>query len=153
VAATDGVASFGPKKGRLELSEGFVTGDAQMYFPKSNVLHMGDTYFKGRWPFIDIQSGGSIDGYIKAVNHALFLVDDETQIIPGHGTMSNRAELATWRDVLATVRTKIKMAMAKGQSLVDIKGSDVLKEWEDYGSGFINNETFIETVYRSLEEE
>ncbi len=125
-------------------------GDAQMYFPKSNVLHTGDTYFKGRWPFIDIQSGGSIDGYIKAVNHALFLVDDETQIIPGHGSMSNRAELSAWRDVLATVRTRIKMAMSKGQSLADIKGSDVLKEWEDYGGGFINNETFIETVYKSL---
>jgi len=127
-------------------------GDAQMYFPKSNVLHMGDTYFKGRWPFVDIQSGGSIDGYIKAVNHALFLVDEETQIIPGHGSMSNRAELMAWRDVLATVRTRIKMAMANGQSLAEIKASDVLKEWEDYGSGFINNERFIESVYNSLGE-
>ena len=126
-------------------------GDAQIYFPKSNVLHMGDTYFKARWPFIDIQSGGSINGYIKALNHALFLVDEETQIIPGHGSMSNRAELMAYRDVLATVRTRIKKALADGQTLEAIKAADYIKEWEDWGAGFINNDRFIESVVKSLE--
>jgi len=127
-------------------------GDAQIFMPKSNVLHMGDTYFKGRWPFIDIQSGGSIDGYITALNHALFLVDDETQIIPGHGAMSNRAELMAYRDVLATVRTRIKMALSKGQTLEEIKAANYIKEWEDWGAVFINNEVIVETIVKSLSE-
>jgi glyoxylase-like metal-dependent hydrolase (beta-lactamase superfamily II) len=125
-------------------------GDAQIYFPKNNVLHMGDTYFNGRWPFIDIQSGGSIDGYINALNHALFLVDDATQIIPGHGKMSNRKELMAYRDTLLTVRTRIKNALAKGQSIDEMKNGDILKEWPDYGSGYINDDTIIETIAKSL---
>lgn len=127
-------------------------GDAQIFMPKSNVLHMGDTYFKGRWPFIDLQSGGSIDGYITALNHALFLVDEETQIIPGHGSMSNRAELMAYRDVLATVRTRVKKALSNGMTLGAIKAANYLKEWEDWGTGFINNDVFIETVVKSLSE-
>ncbi len=127
-------------------------GDAQIFMPKSNVLHMGDTYFKGRWPFIDIQSGGSIDGYITALNHALFLVDDETQIIPGHGSMSNRAELMAYRDVLSTVRTRIKKAVSKGQTLAEIKAANYIKEWEDWGAGFINNDVIVETIVKSLSE-
>ena len=125
-------------------------GDAQIFMPKSNVLHMGDTYFKGRWPFIDIQSGGSIDGYITALNHALFLVDDETQIIPGHGSMSNRAELMAYRDVLSTVRSRIKKALSKGETLKAIKAANYIKEWESYGGGFINNDVFVETLVKSL---
>lgn len=125
-------------------------GDAQIWLPKSNVLHMGDTYFKGRWPFIDLQSGGSINGYIKALNHALFLVDEETQIIPGHGQMSNRKELMAYRDVLATVRTRIKMGIEKGQDLAAIKAANYVQEWEDWGGGFINNDVIVETIYKSL---
>ena len=127
-------------------------GDAQIFMPKGNVLHMGDTYFKERWPFIDLQSGGSIDGYITALNHALFLVDDETQIIPGHGAMSNRAELMTYRDVLSTVRTRIKKALSNRQTLEQIKAANLVKEWEDWGTGFIKNEVFVEMVVKSLSE-
>ena len=127
-------------------------GDAQIFMPKSNVLHMGDTYFKERWPFIDIQSGGSIDGYITALNHALFLVDDETQIIPGHGSMSNRAELMAYRDVLATVRTRIKKAVTKGMTLAEVKAANYIKEWEAWGGGFINNDVIVETIFKSLSE-
>jgi len=127
-------------------------GDAQIFMPKGNVLHMGDTYFKERWPFIDIQSGGSIDGYITALNHALFLVDDETQIIPGHGSMSNRTELMAYRDVLSTVRTRIKKAVTQGMTLEEVKAANYIKEWEDWGAGFINNEVIVETVFKSLSE-
>lgn len=125
-------------------------GDAQIFFPKNNVLHMGDTYFNGRWPFIDLQSGGSIDGYIKALNHALFLVDEDTQIIPGHGKMSNRKELIAYRETLSTVRARVKKALADGEDIEAIKLGNHLKEWEDYGSGFINNERFIEILVKSL---
>ena len=125
-------------------------GDAQIYFPESNVIHMGDTYFNGRWPFIDLQSGGSVMGYIKAINHAIFLVDNDTQIIPGHGPMSNRAELMAYRDVLLTVRGRIKNALAKGQTLEEIKAANYIKEWEDFGSGFINNDRIVEIMVTDL---
>ena len=134
----------------LHVNHAHTDGDAQIFFQKNNVLHMGDTYFNGRWPFIDLQSGGSIDGYIQALNHALFVIDDETKIIPGHGQISNRKELMTYRDVLATARTRIKKALDKGQTLEQIQASDVIQEWKDYGGGFINNERFVESVVNSL---
>ena len=136
----------------LHVHNAHTDGDAQIFMPKGNVIHMGDTYFKERWPFIDLQSGGSIDGYINALNHALFLVDEETQIIPGHGSMSNRAELMAYRDVLATVRTRIKKAVTKGMTLEEVKAANYVKEWEAWGGGFINNDVIVETIFKSLSE-
>lgn len=127
-------------------------GDVQVFFPKSNVFHMGDTYFKEKWPYIDVQSGGSIDGYITAINQALFLVDDKTQIIPGHGGMSNRAELMAYRDVLLTVRGRVKNALAAGMSLEDIQAADYLKEWPTYGTFFVDDNTILELIVMSLSE-
>ncbi len=125
-------------------------GDAQIYFPRSNVIHMGDTYFKGRWPYIDLQSGGSIDGYIQALNQALFLADENTQIIPGHGSISNRKELMTYRDLLLNLRTKVKAALMKGKTLEEIKAANFLKDYPDYGNGFINDDRFIQILVNGL---
>jgi glyoxylase-like metal-dependent hydrolase (beta-lactamase superfamily II) len=86
-------------------------GDAIVHFTRANVLHMGDTYFAGRFPFIDVDSGGSIDGVIAAVDRGLALADAATKIIPGHGALSNRAELAAYRAMLATVRERVQAAI------------------------------------------
>ena len=69
-------------------------GDSMLYFTESNVIHTGDTYFNGVYPFIDLDSGGSVNGYIDAVKRALMLVDDDTKIIPGHGKLSKQKRIS-----------------------------------------------------------
>lgn len=122
-------------------------GDALMYFTESNVLHMGDTYFNGRFPFIDLSSNGSIDGIIKAANQALFIIDDDTKIIPGHGAMSNKKELMAYRDTLIGVRTKVKKAVDKGMTIEEIKAAKFLEGLDDWGSGFINGDRFLDILF------
>jgi len=125
--------------------------DAFIYFPESDVLHMGDTYFKGRYPFIDLSSGGSIDGMIAASNSAIFLTGPDTKIIPGHGSLSNKSELIEYRNVLQSIRDKVKSAIKAGKTLDEIKtmrpGKVTDAEW---GAGFINADRFIEFIYNSL---
>ncbi|MCB0688988.1 MAG: MBL fold metallo-hydrolase, partial [Saprospiraceae bacterium] len=77
----------------IHVDSAHTDGDALVYFPESDVLHMGDTYFNGRYPFIDLSSGGSIDGVIAAAEKAIFLTGENTKIIPGHGALSNKEEL------------------------------------------------------------
>ena len=122
-------------------------GDSFIYFPKSNVLHMGDTFFNGRFPFIDLSSGGSVDGIIEAANRALFIIDEDTKIIPGHGPVSNKQELMIYRDVLLGVRTKVKKDVDKGMSIEEIKAAGFLAGLDEWGSGFINGERFLDILY------
>ena len=79
-------------------------GDAIIHFKEANAVHMGDTYFNGFYPFIDVSTDGGIDGMIAAADKVLAMIDDETKIIPGHGPLSNKAELMAYRDMLVTVR-------------------------------------------------
>jgi len=133
---------------------GHTDGDAFVYFPKSNVLHMGDNFFKGRFPYIDLSSGGSVEGALKNINEALFLVDTETKIIPGHGSLANKKDLMEYRDVIMIVQDRVKKAIAKGMTLEEIKTSNVTKEYdEEWGSGFINPEKFVEILYSDLTKE
>ncbi len=126
-------------------------GDALIYFPESDVMHMGDTYFAGRYPFIDQSSGGTIDGLIEAVNHALFLTTDDTKIIPGHGPLSNKFELKAYRDVLKQVRDGVAHAKAQGKSLEEIQADPPTADMDaSWGSGFISSERFIDLVYSTL---
>ncbi len=130
-------------------------GDAMVYFTKNNVLHMGDTYFSGRYPFIDLKSGGSVSGYIDAQKRALLLINDDTKIIPGHGRPSNKKELTTYVNMLETIKARIQAAIQKGASLEDVKKDASLTATYDktHGTGFINPERLRETFYNSLKSE
>ena len=126
-------------------------GDAMVYFTSSNVLHMGDTYFKGKYPFIDLSSGGSIDGLIKAVEQAVFICDDDTKIIPGHGKLSNKVELKEYLKVITMVRDNVQKAIEMDMSLEEIKAAKLSKEFDEtYGTGFIAPDSFIDTIWTDL---
>lgn len=130
---------------------GHTDGDAFVYFPKSNVIHMGDNFFKGRFPYIDLSSGGSVEGALKNINAVLFLADAETKIIPGHGTLANKKDLMDYRDVIIIARDRVKKSIFKGMTLEEIKAENVTKEYdEEWGSGFINPEKFIGILYSDL---
>jgi glyoxylase-like metal-dependent hydrolase (beta-lactamase superfamily II) len=126
-------------------------GDAIIHFRKSNVVHMGDTYFSGGYPFIDVSSGGSIDGMIATADKVLSIVDDDTQIIPGHGEMSNKAKLKEYRAMLAGVRDAVAAQIAQGKSEDDVVAADPTERWNEvWGQAWMDPETFTRIVYSDL---
>lgn len=127
-------------------------GDAMVYFMKNNVLHMGDTYFSERYPYIDLASGGSINGFIEAHKKALLVINDETKIIPGHGRPSNKKELETYTAMLEEIKGSIQKEIDAGKSLDDLKSNTELTKKYDtsFGTGFIKPERMKEIFYTSL---
>ncbi len=130
-------------------------GDAMVYFTQNNVLHMGDTYFSERYPYIDLKSGGSISGYIGAHRKALMVINEDTKIIPGHGRPSNRAALEAYVQMLEIIKNKVLAAIAAGKSLEEVKTTTALTSDYDatFGTGFISPERFRETMYTSLKKQ
>ena len=139
----------------FHVDQAHTDGDVMVYFTQSNVLHTGDTYFKGRFPYIDLNSGGSIDGYIKAVERALLVIDDDTKIIPGHGTVSNISEYKTFLDMLRDLRERVMTEIKAGKTEEEVVSNEAItKPYDDkgFGSGFINSERIRSIIYKSLKE-
>ena len=128
-------------------------GDSIIRFKKANVLHMGDTFFNGNYPFIDVDSGGSIDGMIAAADQVLAIADDKTKIIPGHGPLGTKADLQNYRNVLAGIRDRVKALIAQGKSLDQIVAAKPTAQWDPtWGKGFMGPDVFVGFVHRSLTE-
>ena len=126
-------------------------GDSIVHFASANVIHTGDVYFNGLYPFIDVSSGGGIDGMIAAVDRVLAMADDETQIIPGHGALSTKAELADYRVMLVTVRDRMQAAIASGASIEEILAMDLNADYDaTLGNGFLTPEQFTRILYADL---
>lgn len=136
----------------LHVHNAHTDGDAHIYFTNSNVMHMGDTYFQGKFPYIDLNSGGSIDGYIAAAKKALLMADDDTVIIPGHRGLSNKKELTSYKKMLEILRDRIQTKIDEGKTLEEVKkDASITKEYaKDYGDWFITAEGIRETIYKSL---
>jgi len=122
-------------------------GDAFVYFSDSNVLHMGDCFFKDRFPFIDTELGGSPDGYIKAVSKAVLITDTDTKIIPGHGSLATKEDLINFYSMLITMRDRVKKAISDGQSLEEALEANLTEGYESWGTGFINDEKIIKVLF------
>ena len=101
-------------------------GDAMVYFAENNVLHMGDTFFAGRYPYIDLGSGGSVNGLIEAQKKALMLINDDTKIIPGHGRPSTRFELEAFLAMLQDIKAKVQSQIDAGKTLEEVMADKVL---------------------------
>lgn len=126
-------------------------GDSVLHFTESNVVHMGDIFFVGRYPFIDLGSGGNLKGIIAAVEDALGFIDDDTAIIPGHGAVSTRADLAAYLGMLKQAESRVAALLAEGKSLEEITALKPMADHDDvWGSGFIKPEAFLKAVYDSL---
>jgi glyoxylase-like metal-dependent hydrolase (beta-lactamase superfamily II) len=126
-------------------------GDAIVRFRNANVVHAGDTYFNGFYPFIDVSAGGSIDGMIAATERTLEIVGDETRIIPGHGPLSNKAEFQDYLEMLVGVRAAIAEQIAMGKSREEVIAAKPTARWDEkWGQAFLNPETFMGIVYSDL---
>jgi len=126
-------------------------GDAIVHFRGADAVHMGDTFFTGRYPFIDTGSGGSVDGVIAAADRVLAFAGPRTKIIPGHGALSDRAGLQSYRDMLAVVRERVAAGIAKGQGVDQVVASKPTAAYDaEWGGGFVKPEPFVRSVYASL---
>lgn len=129
-------------------------GDALVYFAQSNVLHTGDTFFNGRFPFIDLNNGGSLQGDIAAAKKGLMLINDETKIIPGHGELATKADYEKYYTMLKGVSNNITEAIHHGQTEEQVAKNESLTMVyftdEETKDDFIPAEKFRRTVYQSL---
>lgn len=126
-------------------------GDAIIYFAKDNVLHMGDTYFNIGYPFIDTDSGGSIDGYIAALEKGLSLSNEKTQIIPGHGPMATRKEMALYVAMLKELRHNVAELKGEGKSLEETIAAKPSEKFDaKNGQAFIKPDQIVTFIYNSL---
>ena len=134
------------------LPNAHTNGDSFVQFKKANVIHTGDTFFNGFYPFIDTEHGGSIAGMIKAANTILSIADDKTKIIPGHGPLADKAKLIAFRDMLKGVEKLSIAARAKKQPYDELALSTPVKKIEaNWGNGFLNTKTFLKIVYSGMD--
>ena len=126
-------------------------GDAMIHFQEADVIHMGDTFFNGFYPFIDSRSGGSIEGVFRSIDLVLELADAETVIIPGHGPIADRDDLIAYRDMLTKARDAISPLIADGKSVEEIVAAAPTKEFDaQWGGGFLNPERFRRVMHAAL---
>lgn len=135
----------------VHVADAHTDGDALVKFDSANVLHMGDTWFNGGYPFIDLSSGGSIDGLIAALDRGLELSDTDTQIVPGHGALGDRTALQAYRDLMQTARERVAKLKDSGQSREAVIEARPMAESDaTFGKGFIKPDQFAGFVYDSL---
>ncbi len=125
--------------------------DIYIKFPKANVLHLGDVFFNGMYPFIDATPGGSIGGMIEGTNFSMKQADASTKIVPGHGPLGDLASLTRYRDMLVTVRDRIAKLKKSGQSLKDVIAAAPTKDLDaTWGKGFMAPADFLAIVFNTL---
>ena len=135
----------------LFVGGGHTDGDSIVRWREKNVVHMGDLYFKiSGWPYVDLRSGGDIESLLFSIDSAIAMMDDETQVIPGHGPMSNRAELIAYRNVIGEAVTRIRAMKDAGTTLEAAQAERPLDSFER-GEGFIDADSFIAAVWNSID--
>ncbi len=134
----------------IHFPHGHTDGDTVMFFTGSNVVHMGDDFFSGRFPFVDLGSGGDVEGLTKNVAAVIKKLPADVKIIPGHGPVSTLDDLKTYHRMLIETTNIVREAMGAGKSLEDIKAEGLPEEWSSWGSGFIPADRWLETIHRSL---
>ena len=126
-------------------------GDSLVHFEAADVLHTGDTFFNGFFPFIDVDSGGSLEGTIAAVDVILDTVTRDTEIIPGHGPRATKIDLERYRDMLVEVRSIMAPLVESGRSREDVLAENPLAGLdEDWGGGFMKTDVFTAIAFDSL---
>ena len=125
--------------------------DVAVRFEKANVLHTGDVFFNGFYPYIDGSTGGRVDGVIEATGSLLSLADADTKIVPGHGPLGTKADLAKYRDMMSTAADRVRKLKASGKSVEDAIAAKPFADLEnDWGKGRLNGDAFVRVVYLTL---
>lgn len=123
---------------------GHTDGDSVVYFAAENVVHTGDLFFKDRFPFVDMSSGGTVDGYIAGVQAVLARIDENTVVVPGHGEVASKADLQRFADMLVATRDHVRDRLAAGASVEDVVAEGLGEEWAGWANpNFITEERWI----------
>jgi cyclase len=135
----------------VHLAPAHTDSDIYVHYEKVNVLHCGDVFFNGVYPFIDGSTGGSMNGMIAGCNRLLELVDNNTQIVPGHGPLGNKGDLTKFRDMLSTARDRVQKLKAAGKTVQEAVAAKPFSDLEaDWGKGHFNGDMFVQIVYLTL---
>ena len=135
----------------VHVADAHTDGDSIVHFTNANVIHTGDTYMKDIYPFIDVSSNGSIDGFIGASEAVLARADAGTKIVPGHGALANRSDLQRFHDMLVVVRGNIQTLITQGKTEDEVVAAKPTAEFDAaWGQGFMNPENFTRFSYQSL---
>ncbi|MCW5961185.1 MAG: MBL fold metallo-hydrolase [Pyrinomonadaceae bacterium] len=133
----------------VHFPKGHTDGDTVIFFTGSNVVHLGDDFFVDRFPFVDLASGGSVEGLVKNIGDLIQMIPADAKLIPGHGPVSTMEDLKNYHQMLVETTLMVRKSMSEGKSLVDIKKTGFQEKYKDAGSGFINTDRWIETIYNS----
>jgi cyclase len=134
----------------LHYPSGHTDGDSMVFFPKSNVVHMGDDFVTYGFPFIDLAGGGSVEGIIVAAEYVISKLPADVKVIPGHGPISTLDDVRKYVSMLKETRTVVEKAIKEGKTLEQMKQEKILEPWKKWSGNFISSDTFIETIYNDL---
>ncbi|PYT57055.1 MAG: MBL fold metallo-hydrolase [Acidobacteria bacterium] len=134
----------------LHFPSGHTDGDSIIFFPKNNVVHMGDDFVRYGFPFIDVASGGSLQGMIDAMEKATAQLPTDVKVIPGHGALSNLDDVRAFTKMLKETSAVVQKALNEHETLDQMKQAKILAPWDKFSGQFINSDAFIETLYNSL---
>lgn len=151
ITYASGVSVFfnGEEVKAFHMPRGHTDGDTVLHFTRSNVFHLGDKFFVARFPFVDLESGGTVQGLIGNIGDLLQLIPADAKIIPGHGPVATINELRDYHQMIIETSLMIRQEMAKGKTLDELKAAGLPEKYKEAGSGFINTNAWIETVFRS----
>ena len=134
----------------LHFPSGHTDGDSIIFFPKNNVVHMGDDFVRYGFPFIDVTSGGSAQGMIAAMEKATAQLPADVKVIPGHGALSNLDDVREFTKMLKETSAVVQKALAEHKTLQQMKQEKILDPWSKWSGDFVKTDAFIETLYNSL---
>lgn len=134
----------------LHFPAGHTDGDAIIFFPKNNVVHMGDDFVRYGFPFIDVTSGGSVQGMIAAMEKVSAQLPSDVKVIPGHGALSNLDDVRAYTKMLRETSAAVQKALDEKKSLEQMKQEKILEPWKKWSGESVDYDKFIETLYNSL---
>ena len=136
----------------IHFPRGHTDGDSIIFFPGSNVVHLGDDFFAGRFPVVDLEAGGDVEGLTKIIGDLIARLSKipGLKIIPGHGPLSTIDDLRAYHGMLLQTTDIVRKRMAAGKTLDQIKAEGLPEEWKSWGSGFIKTDRWLELIYNSL---
>jgi len=130
---------------------GHTDGDIIVQFKKANIVHTGDAFVRYGYPFIDISSGGGVNGFINTLDKILLLIDDNTKVVPGHGEVATKADVKKVRDNIADIRDQVTAALKKGKKIEDMASLGITDKYDaEYGKGFVKGKDFVLMVAENL---
>jgi cyclase len=134
----------------LHVAAGHTDGDAIVFFPRSNVVHMGDDFVTYGFPFIDLESGGSVKGMIESVETAVAKLPGDVKVIPGHGNVSGLEDVRKFTQMLRETSAIVEKGIAAGKTLDQMKREKALAAYDKWSGDFVDTEKFLETLYDDL---